>query len=132
MLACARAVTANWTSDQSDRSDKKPRSVVPARDTPARRIKNKNNFGLGAPFGNWHSRPGYTPKSGNEFTFKALRGSHQNFFGRAANPFLSMNSYVVGLSQELFLVRDDLRERVCVQYAVLGLVRKTGSDGLVK
>jgi hypothetical protein len=34
---------------------------------------------------------------------------------------------VVGVRQELFLVRDDLRERVRVQYALLGLVRKTGS-----
>jgi hypothetical protein len=37
---------------------------------------------------------------------------------------------VVWMGQELFLVRDDLRERVCVQYALLGLVRETGS-GLV-
>ena len=34
---------------------------------------------------------------------------------------------MVGISQELFLVRNDLRERVRVQCSVLGLVRKTGS-----
>ena len=38
----------------------------------------------------------------------------------------------MGISQELFLVRDDLRERVRVHYTVLLLVRKTGSDGLAK
>ena len=32
----------------------------------------------------------------------------------------------MGIGQELFLVRDDLRRRVRVQYALLGLVRKTG------
>jgi len=31
------------------------------------------------------------------------------------------------LGQELFLVRDDLRERVCIQCSMLLLVRKTGS-----
>ena len=36
-------------------------------------------------------------------------------------------SAVVGISQELFLVRNDLRQRVRVQCSVLGLVRKTGS-----
>jgi hypothetical protein len=36
------------------------------------------------------------------------------------------------MGQELFLVRDDLRERVRVQHSVLLLVRKTGSDGLAK
>jgi hypothetical protein len=39
---------------------------------------------------------------------------------------------VVGLSQKLFLIRHDLRERVRVQYAVLGLIRETGGDGLAK
>jgi len=39
---------------------------------------------------------------------------------------------VVGLCQELFLVRDEQREWVRVQYSVLVLVRKAGSDGLVK
>jgi hypothetical protein len=34
---------------------------------PAQLKKTKANFALGPPFGNWHSRPGYTPKSGNEF-----------------------------------------------------------------
>ena len=36
------------------------------------------------------------------------------------------------LGQELFLARDDLRERVRVQCSVLVLVRKTGSDGLAE
>jgi hypothetical protein len=36
------------------------------------------------------------------------------------------------MGQELFLISNDLRERVRVQYSVLVLVRKTGSDGLVK
>jgi hypothetical protein len=39
----------------------------------------------------------------------------------------SVTSAVVGLSQELFLVRDDLREWVRIQHSVLLLVRKTGS-----
>ena len=39
---------------------------------------------------------------------------------------------MVGLCQELFLVRDEQREWVRVQYSVLVLVRKAGSDGLVK
>jgi hypothetical protein len=39
---------------------------------------------------------------------------------------------VVRIGQELFLVRDDLRERVRVQCPVLVLVRKTSSDGLAE
>jgi hypothetical protein len=38
----------------------------------------------------------------------------------------------VGLSQELFLIHHDLRERVRVQHSVFVLVRKTGSDRLAK
>jgi len=38
-------------------------------------------------------------------------------------------SAVVGVSQELFLVRDDLRERIRAQCSVSVLVRKT-CDGL--
>jgi hypothetical protein len=45
---------------------------------------------------------------------------------------LVQRSAVVGLGQELFLIHHDLRERVRVQRSVLVLVRKTGSDGLVK
>src|SRR5689334_17387565 len=39
-------------------------------------------------------------------------------------------SAVVGLSQELFLVRDDLRE--CIRDRCSVVVRETGSDELVK
>jgi hypothetical protein len=45
---------------------------------------------------------------------------------------IKLMSAVVRVGQELFLVRDDLRERVRVHYSVLLLVRKTGSDGLAK
>ena len=41
-------------------------------------------------------------------------------------------SAVVWVRQELFLIHRDLRERVGVQRSVLVLVRKSGSDGLVK
>ena len=45
---------------------------------------------------------------------------------------IKLMSAVVRVGQELFLVRDDLREWVRVQCSVLLLVRKTGSNGLVK
>ena len=47
-------------------------------------------------------------------------------------PIHDARSPVVRIGQELFLVRDDLRQRVRVQHSVLVLIRKTGSDGLAK